>query len=662
MTMTIAEPATTSPQASTALARLLAPVPAENGFAGHAVALSLLVTWLAEGGRESGRNRLLLTYLRGHPDAAAVLSKRLLAFLTGGDLSRLFCDAGLPPRSALVEEFSTRIMHRLLPAPISDRDPSVLISRLSGQGNTARWIDALHPLWVAELLATLPDGAELWRSVHKEIADGMEVIALRITARSEEPEMRYRSGAADLHESPFQQLMLAVRDLAVEVHSQKVSSTSITLVQQRVAVCRVALKEVHDYLERNGVRVDVVFWLNRIRQQLARILQLLPLIEPDCAPEEIRKRGIDYLRSISVDERRKLLVGALLKDNYATLSGRIVENSRHTGGHYITDTAKEWRGMLLSASGGGIVTGFAVLFKAFLHYLHLPLLLDWAMQSANYSGSFLFMQLCGFSLATKQPPMTAAALAEALEDDRHLHDITAFAELCSRIVRSQLAAVVGNLALVIIVALGIDAVWNHLHHAHIYDPQQALEQIHSFHPFRSGSIFFAIITGVALWLSSIIAGYGDNFAHYHRIPQAVQQSPVLVRWLGWDRTRRLGAGLTHQVGQICNNFFLGVMLSTIATLGVLTGTGLAVRHITFATGTFTFACCSLGMHDHHREMIWAVIGIAIIGVLNFGVGFALSLMMAMRARDVPLRDGRRMFGRLFGYFLRNPVSFVLPRS
>ena len=57
-----------------------------------------------------------------------------------------------------------------------------------------------------------------------------------------------------------------------------------------------------------------------------------------------------------------------------------------------------------------------------------------------------------------------------------------------------------------------------------------------------------------------------------------------------------------------------------------------------------------------------MIGIACIGILNFGVGFALSLLMAMRARDVPLRDGRRMFGRLFGYFLRNPLSFVLPRA
>jgi site-specific recombinase len=58
--------------------------------------------------------------------------------------------------------------------------------------------------------------------------------------------------------------------------------------------------------------------------------------------------------------------------------------------------------------------------------------------------------------------------------------------------------------------------------------------------------------------------------------------------------------------------------------------------------------------------LWAALGIAIIGSLNFGVSFVLALAVALRAREVDRSDRFRLIISVIVTFFRSPLQFFVP--
>jgi site-specific recombinase len=77
----------------------------------------------------------------------------------------------------------------------------------------------------------------------------------------------------------------------------------------------------------------------------------------------------------------------------------------------------------------------------------------------NYAVSFLLLQRLGLVLATKQPAMTAAALASIVREQQGDDRATQIADYAARICRSQLAAVLGNVIVVSVGALVFVHAW-----------------------------------------------------------------------------------------------------------------------------------------------------------------------------------------------------------
>ena len=258
-----------------------------------------------------------------------------------------------------------------------------------------------------------------------------------------------------------------------------------------------------------------------------------------------------FSRGASNDERTSRLRGFILA--LATFSGfrenfaRVVERSGKTGEHYITQTSREWRAMLFSAAGGGFLTTFTAAIKILTTALALPIFFASAAACVNYAGSFLLMGAVGFTLATKQPSMTAAALAAALESQRDRAEgkglapsVERLVTLIAQISRSQLAAAVGNIAMVIPAAIAFDFLWRRVSGHPFVGAEKATHVIESLHPLRSGTIVYAAVTGVLLWLSSLGAGWLENWIAYRRLPEALAQHRRLRRLIGSERAERFG--------------------------------------------------------------------------------------------------------------------------
>src|SRR5204863_8268885 len=134
-----------------------------------------------------------------------------------------------------------------------------------------------------------------------------------------------------------------------------------------------------------------------------------------------------------------------------------------------------------------------------------------------HAGGSVIMHLLGFTLATKQPSMTAAALAGTLHDNAGQQELAPLVKVIARITRSQLAAAIGNVGLVIPAAIGFETIYRRSTGQSFLDPEAAKYVLHSLDPIHSGTIFYAALTGVLLWLTSVGAGWIENWAVYRRL-------------------------------------------------------------------------------------------------------------------------------------------------
>jgi len=173
-------------------------------------------------------------------------------------------------------------------------------------------------------------------------------------------------------------------------------------------------------------------------------------------------------------------------------------------------------------------------------------------------------------------------------------------------------------------------------------------------------VLFAAYTGVLLWMSSLVAGWFENWVVYRRIPEGLEHHRLGKR-LGPARMARLARGVERQAAGVGGSVALGFFLGMTTPLAKFFGLPLDVRHVTLSAGSLALALSSLSVDD----IGWAAIGrawagIAVIGLCNFGVSFALALVVAMRARDVPTGERRTLPWAVLRRFFRRPHEFFWP--
>jgi len=270
------------------------------------------------------------------------------------------------------------------------------------------------------------------------------------------------------------------------------------------------------------------------------------------------------------------------------------------------------------------------------------------------------VQLCGFSIATKQPATTAPALARRMSELHTAPEREALVDEVVFLIRSQIASVFGNLALVIPATWLLDVLWQVMTGNHIVNEHKAELILGTVAPW-SGCWIFAIFTGGLLWLSSLCAAWLDNWFVLHQLGDALARHRGLHRWLGPTRARRLAMWLEHNIAGLGGNISLGLMLGMAPAIAMFFGLPLDVRHVTLSTGQVTAAFAQLG-GDRLWTLgtVWIVIGILGIGLLNILVSFSLALFVAIRARNLRGPERHEFFQALAARVMKSPLSFVLP--
>jgi len=413
-----------------------------------------------------------------------------------------------------------------------------------------------------------------------------------------------------------------------------------------------------------GISLRVNQNLLSIKQHLYRIGVLLPLLVID-KPEEKKSKSIELAIKLVKYNCLKTNVRKLFAESTQLLSYEITQHTAKTGEHYITESKTEYFKMLYAAIGGGLIVGILCIIKLLLSKLETSDFGHAFFYSMNYSFGFIAIYILGFTLATKQPAMTAAALISALEDglkkqangDGEKHN--SFAVLFARLFRSQFIAFVGNVLMAFPVALLgiwlIDLGFNY----NIAETKWE-KLVTDLSPVHSLAIFHAAIAGFFLFLSGIISGSIANRDKHFNVYYRIQEHPLLKLNFGKAKADKISKWYEHYWAGIVSNFWFGIFLGSTASIGLFLGLNLDIRHITFASGNLALAVYGADYMVNNVMLFWGILGIGIIGFVNFLVSFSLSLGLAFRSRNIPLTELRPIITSIKQHFFRKPLSFFFP--
>ena len=159
-----------------------------------------------------------------------------------------------------------------------------------------------------------------------------------------------------------------------------------------------------------------------------------------------------------------------------------------------------------------------------------------------YGLGFVFIHVVHGTVATKQPAMTAAAIASTISDGsgKKSHQLTKLSELVVDILRTQLSlSWATSCSPCQSPCLFLFAWWQYSG-VPMIDPDKAASLLHDLDPFRSLALPHAAIAGVYLFLSGLIAGYYDNLAVYNHIGARIQRHKLLKFILPKSWLMRLG--------------------------------------------------------------------------------------------------------------------------
>ncbi len=654
-----------------------APLPERNLW------LVRLLEWLRHGEEVEGdatpkpvlRLKHLLNVLDRHPAHREQVGAALIEFWRAGDVAALFADVGFSSGRHLTGELAARMRLRWLPITTETTDLALLFNLLF-EAKDSRWIgdiddDTLQRI-VALLRSSGADGDADVNADHADVAqraattalwrqpllDAMRAVASHIHASGLSAHLQQRMTASLLADRPFAQLPQALDRVIVLLEDDNDAQARIQATYLRALLdrCHAAADSVHEHLEEYGVSVNVVFEVDQLHGRVHRLDALL-----NCAlsPDPARELATQLAKLVALTEERRSL-RALFSRHYSLLARKVTERNAETGEHYITRNATEFLAMLRKAAGGGVVLAVTTFVKFAILALGLGAFWSGFWAGVNYASSFLVIHLLHFTVATKQPAMTAPAMAAKLADVSDDAKLSDFVDEVAHLVRSQMAGIVGNLALVAPLVFGAQTIAQLALGRPLVGPvtsQHVLDSLTLLGP----TALYAAFTGILLFASSLIAGWVENFFVYYQLDSALAWNPRILNRLGAERARRWSVWWRANVSGVAANLSLGMMLGVMPALLSFFGPPIEVRHVTLSTGQLVAAATALGWPVLHAAALWwCVAGIAITGWLNLTVSFGLAMGLALRSRGITVRDRRRIYGAVWRRMWRHPRSFVWP--
>jgi site-specific recombinase len=602
--------------------------------------------------------------LTADPQKARLLREAVLQLLSLNKPISLFLISRHSVFTSFFFEMRRRISHKLLPDAVN-RDYLIdLFSLFFSKTTDEQWVSAVpDDVWAQLIQAIRFDLAD---KAHTDVCQqnlfaAAQVLSYRIAALGLEPELLRNYPELEQHSSPF---VMQQSELAQVLNEQANQAGQIDIKHILVMLdqCKAIVAKIRRNSAQTGTSINLTQLLQRMLQQISRLEELLNILHHFQHGQSADIEIVRLFKALVYSECHKNDLHEHWRENMELMAVRVTENASRTGEHYITENRSEYYALMRSAMGAGVIIAFMAMLKIVFAKQQLAPLTEAIVFSLNYGLGFILIHILHFTVATKQPAMTAAAIAATIDNasDTKSKEMDNLVAMIANTMRSQLVAIFGNV--VIVIPMAIFLAWATLQYSgqHFVTPDKAHQLLASIDPVASGSMIYAAVAGVCLFLSGLIAGYHDNLAVYNKIPQRLRAVKWLQKLLGIPRLERVANYIENNLGALAGNFYFGCLLGGMSGLGILLGLPIDIRHITFSSAFVGFASFSLDFMLSWQAAAYAALGLALIGLINLAVSFGLALYVAMKSRKVRFNQWRTLVKSLASRLNQHPGEFILP--
>lgn len=616
--------------------------------------------------------RFLIEFLQHNPIIKTNFISYISIILTNKKFGSILTDTGILKDKDFLYEVKKRFFAKFLPYQAPKNTIEYILNQVFYANTDAVWIEKI-PFEQLELLFDLLNLSSIYETDGEntsisQLIQSANLIAQRNSGKALDADVIKMIPEYHELESPFaafEKELYIIKDLITSNHQTFFKPEDINIKQLYVLLhqCFDFIESAFQNSSKYGITMRVNQSLLTIKQQLKRLQLILDYLIIN-QPEEIKVKTIQLSLLLIKLNCQKNNIRSLINESTQLISYEITQHTAKTGEKYITETKSDYFKMLYAALGGGFIVGILCIIKILLSKLEASDFGHALFYSLNYSFGFIAIYLLGYTLATKQPAMTAAALVRSLNDGyknatKSMDKYESFAQLFARVFRSQFIAFVGNVVMAFPVALlGIWLIDYFLDYNIAETKWNAL--VTDLSPVHSLAIFHAAIAGVFLFLSGIISGSVSNRDKFLQVYYRIQEHPWLKISFGKEKAKSIANWYEHKWAGVISNFWFGIFMGSTASIGVFLGLNLDIRHITFASGNLALALYGSNYSISTEMIFWGIFGIGVIGLINFIVSFSLSLGLAFRSRNIPLSELKLINSSIFKQFKKSPFSFFFP--
>lgn len=608
---------------------------------------------------------LLLT-----PTSAILLQNFLLKLISQYKQLSLYADSGILSLDGFWNQLGQRLGAHFLPLVEDGQQLKTLIGKVFHQENDSEWLDLIENQdWITlfNLLGESQSNTREKQISKNELIKAITVLSYRISGIGLYPEFINAQPEITEYESPFlvqnREIVEFIEKYKKQIDDQDAvavlpppdASQAFVMLDQ----CREVVLKIRRATKRIGVSISLTYLLSLLEQAIDRIELLLTLL---ASKNDARYTALgELIVDLTKAHYNEKSVRHLLTSTSELIALQVTENASKTGEHYVSTDKAGFFGMYKAAAGAGAIIATMATLKILTARLVLAPFGHAFLYSMNYALGFMLIHVLHFTVATKQPAMTAAALASTVQQQKgsKTAQIAELAALIINIIRTQFIAILGNISIAIPTAALITYLWQYNLGEPLLNHAKSAALLHSLNPFTSLAVPHAAIAGVCLFFSGLIAGYFDNLAVYRKVCPRLKQHRRLKRWMGQQRLDKFANYIETNLGALAGNFLFGIMLGSMGTIGFILGLPLDIRHIAFASANFIQGLMTIGGPDIGLILV-SFLGVMLIGLTNLFVSFTLTIIVALRARRVRFAQWKPLAKLVTTHFLTRPSDFFWP--
>lgn len=577
------------------------------------------------------------------------------------EFTTILTDADLILDQAFLGELFKRIGQKLLPLFTEENSIERIFQDFFYQNGDDQWIDTLQEDTLVHLIKILQfDKPDIWGKdniIETQLNEAMQIIVVKIGTLGIDKNILKMVTEVPKEQNPFLVLQYSIEKKLFSSNTQ--DKLSFEHINTLITQCQNFIYKAYQNVSINGINYKVHLQMLLLEKLLERLDMIVHLLNQHNGHTQPQKLVYLFKMLLSLSHSQSK-IGEYVNKSTQIYAKEITRNIALKGENYITTDKAQYWNLLKKALGGGAIVAFACLIKMKMGSWDVSLFVKAISYSINYSVAFTLIYLLHQSLATKQPAMTAAALAKQIEEDMAKNsNFVQLSETVAQVWRSQFIAFVGNVLMVMPVALLLVFLWSSITGENAATPKvEGL--IQDLIIFETPVILHSAIAGVFLFISGLIAGSVANKIKTEKIPERIRRHPFLLVWIGQRRTESIANFVDQYWAGIISNIWFGFFMGCVGIVGSIVGIDIDIRHITFAAGNFMLALYGSDFSLELYQVVMGIAGIGIIGFVNFIVSFSLSISLALRARGIRFDQLDDVIVAIKNKFIAAPFSFFYP--